>query len=141
VVICGDAALGWGALAPNVTKTNPYYYNSDLYAGGVVRALALLGTLYCTGHFGALDQPGMQDLCEKSLDFVRSMAQWSLDALDSVEPRSLGTVAGLVQVSLPGYEIGFHLYATTQAHLSKHCSEGSARAIMLNGHKHYLRVT
>jgi len=141
VVICGDVALGWGALAPNVVKTNPYYYNPDLYVHGVETALALDGALYCTGHFGALNQAGMQALGEQSLDFVRSMAQWSLDALDPVEPRSLGTVAKTVQSWLPGYEIGFHLYASTQAHLSKQCREGSARAIVLDGHKHYLRVT
>jgi hypothetical protein len=55
-------------------------------------------------------------------------------------PRSLGTVASMVRTSLPGYEIGFHLYASTQAHLTAHCREGAARVIMIDGHKHYLRV-
>ncbi len=140
IVICGDVALGWGALAPDVIKTSPYYYNPDLYMSGIEKALALNGGLYCTEHFGSLDQVGMQALGEKSLEFVQSLARWSLEALDSAEPRSLGTVTSTVQASLPDYEIGFHLYASTQAHLSKHCREGSARTIMVNGHKHYLRV-
>jgi glyoxylase-like metal-dependent hydrolase (beta-lactamase superfamily II) len=140
VVICGDTALGWGALAPGAPKINPYYYNPELYARGIQTVMGLDASLYCTGHFGALDQAGMQSLCQRSLEFVNSLAQWSLDALDPVEPRSLGTVAQLVLESLPGYEIGFHLHASTQAHLSIHCRDGRARAVMVDGHKHYLRV-
>ncbi len=140
VVICGDVALGWGALAPGVPKISPYYYNTDLYVQGIETALALNGALYCTGHTGSLDNAGMQALAAKSLDLVRSIDQWSLDALDPIEPRSLTTVGAIVRLSLPGYEIGFHLYASTQAHLSKHCREGTARVVMIDGHKHYLRV-
>jgi len=140
VVICGDVALGWGALAPGAPRINPYYYDADLYTQGIERALALDGALYCTGHAGALDQAGMRALGEKSLEFVRSLGQWSLDALDPAEPRSLGTVAQTVLELLPGYEIGFHLHASVQAHLSKHCREGRARAVMVGGHKHYLRA-
>ncbi len=141
VVIAGDVALGWGALAPGAPKINPYYYNPDLYAAGIETALALEGALYCNGHSGALDNAGMRALGAHSLDFVRSLAQWSLDALDEHEPRSLGTVARTVLASLPGYESGFHLHASVQAHLSKHCREGAARVVMVDGHKHYLRVT
>jgi glyoxylase-like metal-dependent hydrolase (beta-lactamase superfamily II) len=140
VVICGDVALGWGALAPGAPKINPYYYNPDLYAHGIETALTLDGALYCTGHSGSLDQAKMQILGELSLEFVQSIAQWSLDALDAAEPRSLGTVARTVLASLPGYEIGFHLHASVQAHLSKHCLEGMVRAVMIDGLKHYLRV-
>jgi hypothetical protein len=102
--------------------------------------VGLDGALYCTGHAGALDQIGMQSLCQQSLEFVDSLAQWSLDALDTVEPRSLGSVAQMVLESLPGYEIGFHLHASTQAHLTIHCRDGRARAVMVDGYKHYLRV-
>ena len=49
------------------------------------------------------------------------------DALDEREPRSLGTVARKMLDSLVGYEIGFHLHASVQAHLSKHCRDGAAR--------------
>jgi hypothetical protein len=49
-------------------------------------------------------------------------------------------IAQKVFASLPGYEIGFHLHASVQAHLSKFCHEGQARTVMVGGHKHYLRV-
>ena len=140
VVICGDVALGSGAPVLNVPSTVPYYYNPDFYIQGVETALALDGALYCTGHFGALDQAGMQVLGETSLSFVRSLAQWSLDALDPIRPRSLDTIARMVLAALPGYEIGFHLYASTQAHLTKFCHQAAARAVMVGGHKHYLRM-
>ncbi|MCC6801359.1 MAG: MBL fold metallo-hydrolase, partial [Anaerolineae bacterium] len=58
VVICGDVALGWGALAPGAPKINPYYYDADLYAQGIEAVLALDGGLYCTGHAGSLDSAG-----------------------------------------------------------------------------------
>jgi glyoxylase-like metal-dependent hydrolase (beta-lactamase superfamily II) len=140
VVISGDVALGWGALAPGAPKINPYYYDADLYAHGIETALALDGALYCNGHSGVLGGTGMQALGEKSLEFVRSLAQWSLDALDPVEPRSLGAVARTMLESLPGYEIGFHLHASVQAHLTKFCREGAARAVIVGGLKHYARV-
>ncbi len=141
VVICGDVALGWGALAPGAPKISPYYYNPDLYTRGIETILALNGSLYCTGHAGSLDQAGMKELGEKSLDLVRSMARWSHDALSESEPRSLLTIGAKIRESLPGYDIGFHLYASTQAHLSKQCAEGTARTVMIDGHKHYLRVS
>ena len=126
VVICGDVALGWGAPRDRARpSTSPYYYNPDLYTQGIETVLALEGALYCTGHFGSLDQAGMQALGDQSLDFVRSLAQWTLDALDAAEPRSLGMIARTVLASLPGYEIGFHLHASAQAHLSKFCREGA----------------
>ncbi|MCC6802235.1 MAG: hypothetical protein IT319_05060, partial [Anaerolineae bacterium] len=141
VVICGDVALGWGALAPGAPKINPYYYNADLYAQGIEAVLALDGGLYCTGHAGSLDSAGMHALGAHSLDFVRSLAEWTLAALDEAEPRSLGAIARIVLASLPGYEIGFHLHASVQAHLTKYCREGAARAVMIDSLKHYLRVT
>ena len=82
----------------------------------------------------------MQQLSEKSLDLVRSTARWSYEALDADEPRSLATIGAKVRESLEGYDIGFHLYASTQAHLTKHCADGKARAVMINDLKHYLRA-
>ncbi len=140
VVICGDVALGSGAPVFGIANTSPYYYDADLYARGIETVLALDGALYCTGHFGSLDRAGMRALGEQSLGFVRSSARWSQDALDTSEPRSLGAIARTVLASLPGYDIGFHLYASVQAHLTKFCREGTARAVMVGGHKHYLRA-
>lgn len=140
VVICGDVALGWGALAPGAPKINPYYYDADLYTQGVEAVLALDGGLYCTGHSGSLDGAGMRALGAHSLDFVRSLAGWTLAALDGNEPRPLGAVAKMMLDSLVGYEIGFHLHASVQAHLTQYCREGAARAVMIDNLKHYLRV-
>ena len=140
VVICGDVALGWGALAPGAPKISPYYYDPDLYTEGIETVMGLNGDVYCTGHASSLDQAGMKVQAEMSLDLVRSSAQWSLDALDTTEPRPLARIGETVRSSLDGYELGFHLFASTQAHLSKHCREGLARVVMLDGHKHYLRV-
>ena len=123
-----------------IPSTSPYYYNPDLYTQEIETVLALKGARYCTGHFGSLDQAGMQALGDQSLDFARTLAQWTLDALDPSEPRSLGMIARTVFASLPGYEIGFHLHASAQAHLSKFCREGQARAVIVGGQKHYLRV-
>ena len=130
-----------GSTRAGRAQDQPLLLNPDLYTAGIETALALDGALFCTGHSAVLDNAGMQALGAHSLDFVRSLAKWSLDALDEREPRSLGTVAKMMLDSLTGYEIAFHLHASVQAHLSKHCREGLARAVMVDGHKHYLRVT
>lgn len=140
VVICGDVALGWGALAPGAPKINPYYYDVDLYAQGIDRILNLGGSLYCTGHSASLDAGGMRTLCQHSLAFVRSMGSWTDAALDPIDPRSLRQVAQSVVANLPGYESGFHLHASVQAHLTKLCRDGGARAVMRGNLKHYVKV-
>jgi glyoxylase-like metal-dependent hydrolase (beta-lactamase superfamily II) len=140
VAICGDVALGWGALAPGAPKINPYYYDADLYAQGIETVAGLEADLYCTGHAGSLDRQGFGRLASLSLDLVRSLSDWTFAALQPSEPRSLGQVARAVLPHLPGYEIGFHLHASVQAHLTKFCREGRARAVMVDGLKHYLKV-
>ena len=140
VVICGDVALGWGALAPGAPKINPYFYDPDLYLDGIETVLALDASLFCTGHSGSLDAKGLQRLGASSRDFVRSLGEWTLAALDAHEPRPLGTIARTVLTSLDGYEIGFHLHASVQAHLTRFCRHGVARTSMQRGLKHYLRV-
>lgn len=140
VVICGDVALGWGALAPGAPKINPYYYDVDLYARGIDRILALDGSLYCTGHSASLDAAGMRSLCQHSLAFASSMASWTEGAIDRQEPRSLRTIAQSVLAHLPGYESGFHLHASVQAHLTKLCRTGAARAVMHDNLKHYVKA-
>jgi glyoxylase-like metal-dependent hydrolase (beta-lactamase superfamily II) len=140
VVICGDVALGWGAIVPGQPVVYPYYYDPVLYLAGIEEALALHGEIYCTGHSGVLSYEEMKALAEKSVDAVRSLERWSLEALDRQQPRSLTDVAHRAVEHLPGYEVGFHLHASTQAHLLKQCGSGRARAVMVGGHKHYLAV-
>ena len=140
VVICGDVALGWGALAPGAPQINPYYYDVDAYLAGVGTILALSGSLYCTGHSATLDTTGMTALAEHSRHFVRAMAEWTDAALDRDEPRSLRELARAVVAHLPGYESGFHLHASVQAHLTKLCRTGTARSVMRDNLKHYLKV-
>jgi len=138
VVICGDVALGWGVIVPDQPAVYPYYYDPALYLAGIEKALSLNGEIYCSGHSGVLSFDDMKALAETSVEAVRALERWTLEALDTQEPRSLTEVAHRVVARLPGYEVGFHLHASSQAHLLKHCGSGRARAVMVGGHKHYL---
>jgi glyoxylase-like metal-dependent hydrolase (beta-lactamase superfamily II) len=138
LVICGDCALGWGAITPGAPLISPYYYDVDAYTHGIETARSLAGEICCTGHARVLDSSSMANLCQRSLDLVHSCDQWSLEALDSLEPRSLKTITATVGTHLPDYEIGFHLTASTQAHLQRHCRDSRARTLMINDLKHYL---
>jgi glyoxylase-like metal-dependent hydrolase (beta-lactamase superfamily II) len=108
VVICGDVALGWGAVAPDRPVVYPYYYDPALYLAGIEKALALHGEIYCTGHSGVLSYAEMKILAEKSVDAVRSLERWTLEALDTQQPRSLTEVAQRV-VEHCRVQVGFHL--------------------------------
>jgi glyoxylase-like metal-dependent hydrolase (beta-lactamase superfamily II) len=72
-VICGDLALGWGALVPDQALISPYYYSPDLYLAGIEKALSLRGDSYCTSHFGVLSSSGMEDLAARSVNLVHSL--------------------------------------------------------------------
>ncbi len=83
---------------------------------------------------------GMNQICDLTHAFVDDIDRWSLDALSQTEPRSLHTVATYVWQHMPSYEFGYHIHGSTLGHLVRHVMQGRARAVMINGHKHYLAV-
>ena len=139
LVICGDVALGSGVSLPDGRKVPPYYYDPSLYVDSMQRALALNAACYCTGHHGALSYAHMAALVEESVGMVEQLDQLSLAAL-SDEPASLAAVVKFISARLPDYVIGFHMYASVQAHLLRHCRHGRAGAQMIDNLKHYLRA-
>ena len=131
-------ALGWGALAPGAPKINPYYYDVDQYVNGLEAIGLLEADLFCTGHSGALDRAEMAELIAHSKNFVETLANWTMDAVNTKAPQGLGSIARQVLNQLDGYEIGFHLHASVQAHLTKFCREGSIASVMVDGQKAYI---
>lgn len=136
LVICGDVALGSGVSLPDGSKMPPYYYDPGAYVASMKRALNLGADLYCTGHHGALNHEKMATLVDESVAMVEQLDRLSLAAL-SEEPLSLAGVVEFISGKLPGYVIGFHMYASVQAHLLRHCQQARARVLMLDNLKHY----
>jgi glyoxylase-like metal-dependent hydrolase (beta-lactamase superfamily II) len=101
VVICGDVALGWGAVVPDQPLISPYYYSPDLYLAGIEKIMSPKGEFYCNGHAGVLSSGVMEDQAERSIELVRSLEKWSLAAVDGTEPRSLSTIAHRVVKHTP----------------------------------------
>lgn len=136
VVICGDVALGKGVVTPAGQRVPPYYADPTLYMAGIETAVALNGTMYCTGHNGALTCDQMLDLAAGSKEMVEWLDTYSLQALTPDKPLSLRDVVAHVSDKLPDYEVGFHLNASVQSHLLRHCAEGRARSVIVNDLKH-----
>jgi glyoxylase-like metal-dependent hydrolase (beta-lactamase superfamily II) len=141
VAICGDVALGKGPKVHPGTQDAPsIYLGPDKYLAGVELLRGLKADTYCTGHFGVQDFNGMNQLCDLTHEFVNDIDRWSLEALSQTEPRSLHTIATYVWKHMPSYEFGYHIHGSTLGHLMRHVTQGRARAVMINGHKHYLAV-
>jgi glyoxylase-like metal-dependent hydrolase (beta-lactamase superfamily II) len=140
IVICGDVALGLGVTTPAGKLVPPYYYDPTAYLAGIDAAVSLQGRLYCTGHNGALNYQQMLALAVDSGQMVDLLERHSLAALSQNEPRSLADVVRYISLQLPQYEVGFHLNASAQAHLLRHCREKRARAVIIGDLKHYLAV-
>jgi glyoxylase-like metal-dependent hydrolase (beta-lactamase superfamily II) len=138
IVICGDVALGLGVTTPAGQRVPPYYYDPRAYLAGIETAVKLTATLYCTGHNGALNRQEMLALADESRQLVTMLDRYSLAALSKTEPRSLADVVRYVSSQLPQYEVGFHLNASVQAHLLRHCRDKRARAVIIDDLKHYL---
>ncbi|MEM6428862.1 MAG: MBL fold metallo-hydrolase [Deinococcota bacterium] len=139
IAISGDTALGWGPDVPAGTPNQPsVYYSPSEYLEGVEMVRALAAEIYCTSHFGPIDNFNMNDICDKSHEFVSSFDAWSLAAL-SETPKTLHEIATDVASHIPSFDFGYHIHASTQAHLMNHVAKGRAKSVMLNNHKHYVR--
>ena len=138
VAVSGDIALGWGPDVPAGTPHQPsVYYSPSEYLEGVEMARSLDAELYLTSHFGVLDKTAMNEVCDKSHEFVESFERWSLGAL-SGEPKTLHRVATEVASHIPEFDFGYHVHASTQAHLTRHVVKGRARSLMVGNRKHYV---
>jgi glyoxylase-like metal-dependent hydrolase (beta-lactamase superfamily II) len=138
VAICGDAALGWGpATEPGTPDAPSAYTDADAYLAGADAVLALDATVYCTGHFGAVDRARMSEIVAKSHDFVASFDRWILQKLSTGAPATLHEVAAAVSAEIPTYEFGFHIHASVQANLARMLRAGVVRAVMINGRRHF----
>lgn len=140
IAISGDVALGWGPDVNDGTANQPsVYYSPSEYLEGVEMARALNAELYCTSHFGVLSNDGMNDICDKSHDFVTSFDTWSLESLSNYQPKTLQEIAADVGGHIPSFDFGFHIHASTQAHLMRHVAKGRAKSVMIDNRKHYLK--
>jgi len=141
VAFVGDAALGWGPETADGTPDAPaVFYDADAYVAGARMAEALEASLYCTGHFGAIDPAAMSRLVADSARYVDSFLDWTLEALAERRARTLHDVALHVSSRLPGYEFGFHIHASAQAALERHLHAGNVRTEIHAGRRHYLRT-
>ncbi len=141
IAISGDVALGWGPeVAKGTAQQASVYSSPSEYLEGVEMVRSLNAELYCTAHFGAITQKAMNDICDKSHDFVESFDKWSLEAL-SDKPKTLHQITNEVTRHIPKFEFGYHLHASTQAHLMQHIAKARAKSVMLENRKHYLKAS
>jgi glyoxylase-like metal-dependent hydrolase (beta-lactamase superfamily II) len=141
LAISGDVALAWGPKVAIGTAHQPSVYSSPSeYLKGVEMARSLNAELYCTAHFGAITQKAMNTLCDQSHKFVKSFDKWSLEAL-SDQPKTLHQIATEVASHIPSFDFGYHIHASTQAHLMQHVAKGRAKTVVLENRKHYLKST